>query len=317
MTRLNTKIDPLPLRDAAGKPVRLPESKATVVVFLSFECPVSNSYTAIRWPTCQGLRPEGRDLRRPLPVRRRRRAEVAKQAKEFKLAFPVFKDEGSPPPTPSRPRRRRRCSSSIATSCCATAAGSTTATTARLKKNRRSRSTTCSNALDELLAGRPVSDAGHAGGRLPDRCEQAASQQGRQGHLLPRRAADPAEPLPECHRPGEVGPFSLMTYKQAVNWADDIKEYTQDRKMPPWKPSTASAFHNDRRLSRQGDRHAGRLGRRRHARRATRRTRRRRESSPSGWQLGKPDLVLNVPDDDLPSARAAAICSAASCCRRT
>ena len=52
-----------------------------------------------------------------------------------------------------------------------------------------------------------------------------------------------------CHRPGEVGPFSLMTYKQAVNWADDIKSYTKDKKMPPWKPVAGAAFHNERRLS--------------------------------------------------------------------
>src|SRR5205814_1038019 len=25
-----------------------------------------------------------------------------------------------------------------------------------------------------------------------------------------------------CHRPGEVGPFSLMTYQHAVTWAEDI-----------------------------------------------------------------------------------------------
>src|SRR5438128_2574058 len=53
----------------------------------------------------------------------------------------------------------------------------------------------------------------------------------------------------ECHRPGQVGPFSLMTYKQAVNWAQDIKEYTASRKMPPWKVSEGLAFHSDRRLS--------------------------------------------------------------------
>src|SRR6202163_4399611 len=52
-----------------------------------------------------------------------------------------------------------------------------------------------------------------------------------------------------CHRPGEVGPFSLMTYRQAVNWASDIKDYTQRRIMPPWKPSAGPAFHNERRLA--------------------------------------------------------------------
>jgi hypothetical protein len=53
-----------------------------------------------------------------------------------------------------------------------------------------------------------------------------------------------------CHRPGEVGPFSLMTYKQAVTWAEDIKEYTANKKMPPWKPTEAAfAFHGQRTLA--------------------------------------------------------------------
>src|SRR5438046_1864844 len=40
-----------------------------------------------------------------------------------------------------------------------------------------------------------------------------------------------------------------MTYKQAVNWADDIKSYTQARVMPPWKPAEGVPFHNERRLA--------------------------------------------------------------------
>src|SRR5207248_5544467 len=52
-----------------------------------------------------------------------------------------------------------------------------------------------------------------------------------------------------CHRPGAVGPFALMNYRQAVNWASDIKEYTHNRKMPPWKPSAGPAFQHERRLT--------------------------------------------------------------------
>src|SRR5436309_10372317 len=52
-----------------------------------------------------------------------------------------------------------------------------------------------------------------------------------------------------CHRPGEVGPFALTTYRQAVRWAADIKEYTRTRKMPPWKPVEGADFVGDRRLS--------------------------------------------------------------------
>jgi hypothetical protein len=39
-----------------------------------------------------------------------------------------------------------------------------------------------------------------------------------------------------CHHPGDIAPFSLMTYQDAVPWARRIKEATQSRHMPPWKP---------------------------------------------------------------------------------
>ena len=38
---------------------------------------------------------------------------------------------------------------------------------------------------------------------------------------------------------------------------------------------------------------------------------------PQGWQLGTPDLVLNVAEDFQLGADGPATCSAASCCRPT
>src|SRR5262249_25114479 len=42
----------------------------------------------------------------------------------------------------------------------------------------------------------------------------------------------------ECHRPGQVAPFSLLDYTQARKRADDIADVTQRRTMPPWHAST-------------------------------------------------------------------------------
>lgn len=39
-----------------------------------------------------------------------------------------------------------------------------------------------------------------------------------------------------CHRPGEIGPFSLTNYSEVANWADMIVYVTGIRYMPPWKP---------------------------------------------------------------------------------
>src|SRR6266446_9397679 len=40
----------------------------------------------------------------------------------------------------------------------------------------------------------------------------------------------------QCHRPGDVAPFPLMTYDDAVTYADDIKTALNNKTMPPWKP---------------------------------------------------------------------------------
>src|SRR5215472_9500495 len=53
-----------------------------------------------------------------------------------------------------------------------------------------------------------------------------------------------------CHRPGEVAPMSLLTYKDARPWAKSIKAAVVSQKMPPWFADPKYGhFANDRRLS--------------------------------------------------------------------
>src|ERR1700744_2443787 len=42
-----------------------------------------------------------------------------------------------------------------------------------------------------------------------------------------------------CHRPGESGPFNLLSYADAVKKAKLIKFVTQTRYMPPWPADPA------------------------------------------------------------------------------
>ena len=53
-----------------------------------------------------------------------------------------------------------------------------------------------------------------------------------------------------CHRPGQVAPFSLLTYDQAHRWRMGIREVILDRRMPPWHADPRyGTFANDRGLS--------------------------------------------------------------------
>jgi peroxiredoxin len=53
-----------------------------------------------------------------------------------------------------------------------------------------------------------------------------------------------------CHRPGQVAPFSLLTFEQARRWATSIAEVIDDGRMPPWDADPRyGQFANDRSLS--------------------------------------------------------------------
>jgi hypothetical protein len=53
-----------------------------------------------------------------------------------------------------------------------------------------------------------------------------------------------------CHRPGEIGPMSLLTYKDARPWAKSINARVEAGTMPPWHADPSiGEFENDRRLS--------------------------------------------------------------------
>ena len=98
-----------------------------------------------------------------------------------------------------------------------------------------------------------------------------------------------------CHRPGEVAPFSLMTYADAKKRARLIQTVTGSRYMPPWKPVEGHGdFAGERRLSAeqvaliQRWAEAG----------APEGEARDLPAPPkfiAGWQLGKPDLIVQMP----------------------
>jgi len=52
-----------------------------------------------------------------------------------------------------------------------------------------------------------------------------------------------------CHRPGQIGPFSMLTYKDARPWARAIKQAVVSKAMPPWFADPRYGhFNNDRSL---------------------------------------------------------------------
>ncbi len=97
-----------------------------------------------------------------------------------------------------------------------------------------------------------------------------------------------------CHRPGEIGPVSLMTYQEVRPLAKAIRQAVASRRMPPWSGSEGGPFANHPELTpdematveawadsgaKEGD---------------------RRSAPPPmhwspGWSIQRPGLVLTAP----------------------
>lgn len=54
-----------------------------------------------------------------------------------------------------------------------------------------------------------------------------------------------------CHRPGQIGPMSMLNYQDVRPWAKSIKQVVTERTMPPWHADAAhnGEFLNERYLS--------------------------------------------------------------------
>jgi hypothetical protein len=100
-----------------------------------------------------------------------------------------------------------------------------------------------------------------------------------------------------CHHPGDIAPFSLMTYAEARPWARAIQEKVVLREMPPWKPvDGCGEFDGDRRLT---DDEIATISRwaDSSAREGDPALLPEPRTFPDVWPLGPPDVVLQPEGD--------------------
>lgn len=103
-------------------------------------------------------------------------------------------------------------------------------------------------AIEELLSGKPVSapkvDAvGCLFGRTNASEGDAATYANQISRIIQNRCV-------ECHRDGQIGPFSMSKYEDVAAWAEMIDEVVQDGRMPPWHADpSVGTFTNDRHLT--------------------------------------------------------------------
>jgi hypothetical protein len=254
---LGTRVADFTLpRPSNGRPWTLAKetqnAKAVIVLFLGTECPVSNSYVPILVALHKQYAPRGVVFVGVNSNLQDDGADVARHVREFAIPFAVLKDADL---TVADRLQVRRLPEAFVLDGSLTVRYRGRIDDQMGKGVKRAKATRndLAEALAEVLAGKPVSrpvtEVAGCPITRPARGRPAAA--GGERVTWCRQVSRIIQAnCQECHRPGEAGPFHLMTYRNAAAWANAIGEAVRERRMPPWHADPAhGTFANDRRLS--------------------------------------------------------------------
>lgn len=284
------------LADSSGKMIGLSDFRDKpylVITFITCECPLSNQYLPVLAELAQKYAGKGVQFIAINSQPGATAEKIAAHAKSYSIAVPVLCDT-------------RQTAADILSA-------SRTCETFLLDPQRivryqgriddRYQYTTrrdapgrhdLAAALDELLANQDVSvKSTNVSGCLISRPRRGAPK----GEITYTKQISRIlqEKCQDCHHPETAAPFSLLTYDDAVNWADMIRETVVQRRMPPWHADPRFGdFSEERRLSDDEiDMLVGWIndgtpeGRPQDAPAA--------RDFPNGWQIGEPDVVFELP----------------------
>jgi peroxiredoxin len=295
---VGTKAPAPTLTDLDGKSVgfeTLRGKAATVVLFLSFECPVSNSYLTEMNELARTHAKQGVTVVFICPTEEPREA-VAKAATGFKLNIPVLLDPKKEFAAGLKARVTPEVFVLDAEGVVRYRGRIDDAYSSRLKRNSTIGSHDLKDAVDDVVAGKPVRNpCTTAVGCAIDFDSPAVAKVGAvtfHKDVAPILNAH----CVGCHRPGEVAPFALTTFNQARRWASDIKEYTENRQMPPWMPAAGLPMKGERKLA-AADIATLAAWADAGAPEGDPKDAPRAPDYSDAWQFGKPDLILKADQD--------------------
>jgi peroxiredoxin len=210
-------------------------SKVVVLAFLGTECPLAKLYAPRLASLNSELKSRGVTFLGVNSNRQDSLTEVASHARRHGIEFPVLKDAGN------------RLADAIGVT--------RTPEIVVLDEERTVRyhgriddqygvgyirdeveSAYLKDAVEDLLAGRNVKTAqtevvGCFIGKIrKPKADSKVTYSNQVARILQRNCE-------ECHREGEIAPFTLTKYEDVVGWGDTILEVIEDQRMPPWHAS--------------------------------------------------------------------------------
>jgi peroxiredoxin/mono/diheme cytochrome c family protein len=285
------------LKDTEGRRVALADfrdKKAVVVAFLGTQCPINNAFLPRLAELHKEFSPRGVQFLAVNANRQDSPRRIAEHARKHAIPFPVLRDEGAAVAdrfgarrtpevfildTDRKIRYQGRIDDQYGIGY------------QRPRPTRRDLAT----ALDEVLAGKRVSQpatpvAGCLIGRAPKAREDATVTYSKHVARILQRSCQ------ECHRPGQIGPMSLLSYDDASAWSETIREVLQERRMPPWHADPRfGKFANDRSLA-EADRKTLLAWVDQGCPRGDPQDLPPPRQFVRGWTIGKPDVVIEMPE---------------------
>lgn len=282
--------------DLKGKPHRLcaePETKATALVFLTSECPIARQYIPELNRLAEELSASQAELLGVLYDPSQTREAAAAFCEEFKISFPVLFDASGELAAHFKPTHVPQAFVLDADGNLVYRGRINDLYAAVQQRRAEATKHDLREAVLATVAGNLVETAETEviGCKLGAFIGEPPTEVTYSRDIAPILNAHCAE----CHRPGEVAPFSLLSYNDAQKRADWLADITQSKLMPPWKAEIGHVeFLGERKLSDFA---------------ITLLKTWAENSSPegnvadlppapefaSGWRLGEPDLVLRAP----------------------
>lgn len=212
------------------------DCKAVVVVFLSTQCPISNSYIPLLNELAAAYQSLGIELYGVISDPSVNRTEAVEHREEYRLQFPVLFDSSGELRLALAPTHTPQA---IVLSLTGTRlySGAIDDRHVRLgKKKTQATHSFLREALRAVVAGEniDVPQTQPVGCLLEDPPNKTIS-----GKVTYSRDIAPIihANCSSCHCPNGSGPFPLLTYDDVSGHARQILEVTQSRFMPPWKPA--------------------------------------------------------------------------------
>ncbi len=289
----------LALRDAQGKlhqSADWRDRKGVVFFLLGTECPVSNGYSPEMARIVAEYGPRGVAAFGVHPDPDVTPEAAASHAAEYRLGMPILLD--------STQELAEAAGASVTPEAIVIDDGGMVVYRGRIDDTyapdgkRRDRPSTrdLRDAIDTLIAGKTRAPVVRPAFGCPLPTAAPVVAEGAKVTFTKDIAPILWNHCGECHRPGEVGPFSLLTYADAAMRADFLRDVVEAGRMPPWKAAPGYChFVDENRLSRR-ERASLALWADSGAPEGDRADLPPPPVYRDGWALGEPDLVLTMPE---------------------